>query len=92
MKERKIQMKEQIGPQKAKKSSKKVLVKKCHLCGELMESSMEPMRCSGCHKSFLPNNYFSKVHAKNSEEFAKLFISSDELQEEELIKGINVLW
>lgn len=72
--------------------SGKTLFKKCHICGELMESSAEVQRCNQCKKSFLPLNYFGKIHAKNSKEFDELFVSCDELCEEDLIKGISVLW
>ena len=77
---------------KAHQNDKKLIIKKCHLCGTLIESTDEPKRCTGCKKSFLPANYFSKVHAKNSEEFDNLFASSDELEDNDLIIGLNVLW
>lgn len=70
----------------------KIIFKKCHLCGTIMESFHEQKKCKGCKKSFLPSNYFGKVHAKNSKEYDELFSSSDDLQEEDLVKGINVLW
>lgn len=70
----------------------KLIVKKCHSCGHINESYKEKQRCSGCKKSFLPANYFGKVHAQNDKEFEKLFADSEELREEDLIKGINVLW
>jgi uncharacterized OB-fold protein len=70
----------------------KLLIKKCHLCGTVMESYIERKKCTKCKKSFLPMNYFSKVHAKNSKEFDELFSNSDDMQEEDLIKGISVLW
>ena len=75
---------------KTKKSS--VIVKKCHVCGAITEGYKEPKKCGGCNKSFLPSNYFGKVHATNSKEYEELFSHSDELHEEDLIKGINVLW
>lgn len=68
------------------------LVKKCHICGEITERSEEIKRCPNCKKSFLPLNYFNKVHAKNTEEFHHLFVEARELHEEDLIKGIYVLW
>jgi len=74
------------------KKSTKVLIKKCHVCGVVSESFQETKKCGGCNKSFLPINYFSKVHAKNSKEFDELFSFSEDLHEEDLIKGINVLW
>lgn len=70
----------------------KVLIKKCHVCGTIKESYKEEKKCTGCQKSFLPSNYFNKVHAKNSKEFEELFSSSEDLHEEDLVKGINVLW
>ena len=80
--------------EKAKSLTKKgkLLIKKCHMCGSLMEGFKEHKKCSGCNKSLLPSNYFGKVHAKNSKEFEELFTSSDNLHEEDLVKGINVLW
>jgi heterodisulfide reductase subunit B len=77
---------------KEHRNDSKLIVKKCHVCGTIMESSSEIKKCSGCKKSFLPTNYFSKVHAKNSEEFDNLFATSDELLETDLIRGIAVLW
>lgn len=74
------------------RKSTRVLIKKCHVCGNLMESLKEIEKCNCCEKSFLPSNYFSKVHAKNTEEFKNLFCSIDEMQEEDLIRGISVIW
>ena len=74
------------------KTKVKVLVKKCHHCGEVMETTVEPQRCQACNRPFLPLNYFGKVHAKNSTEFYELFSACDELDEEDLIKGIYALW
>jgi len=70
----------------------RVLIKKCHVCGQMMESHSEIKKCVRCKKSFLPSHYFAKIHAKNSKEYLHLFAESDELREEDLIKGINVLW
>ncbi len=75
-----------------KKRNTATLIKKCHRCGHLMEGPTEPEKCGQCQKSFLPSRYFEKVHAKNSEEFKQLFASSHELNEEDLIKGLHVLW
>ena len=77
---------------KIHQNDKKLIIKKCHLCGTVNEGTDEPRRCTGCKKSFLPANYFSKVHAKNSEKFDNLFASSDELEDNDLIIGLNVLW
>ncbi|MEC7277225.1 MAG: hypothetical protein VXV96_12980 [Bdellovibrionota bacterium] len=70
----------------------RLIIKKCHVCGTLNEGYKETKKCGACNKSFLPSNYFGKVHALNSKEFDELFSHSDELHEEDLIKGINVLW
>lgn len=70
----------------------KLLIKKCHVCGSLNESFKEAKKCRDCNKSFLPSNYFGKVHAKNSKEYDELFSASDDLHEDDLVKGINVLW
>ncbi|MBT7608807.1 MAG: hypothetical protein HN576_03565 [Bacteriovoracaceae bacterium] len=77
-----------------KKSSthEKVLIKLCHLCGELNETYIEPEKCASCKKAFLPSNYFTKIHAKNTQEFKKLFLHIDKLHEDELIKGYHVIW
>ena len=78
--------------QEISKSKAIVLIKKCHVCGHIMESSKEPEKCGKCNKSFLPSNYFSKVHAKTSKEFKSLFSQSNELHEDEIIKGLTVIW
>ncbi|MDD0851520.1 hypothetical protein HBN50_00370 [Halobacteriovorax sp. GB3] len=74
------------------RTATRVLIKKCHSCGHMMESTREIEKCNCCNKSFLPSNYFSKVHAKNSEEFRNLFCHIDEMHEEDLVKGISVIW
>lgn len=70
----------------------KLIVKKCHLCGHIMESYEEVKKCGQCKKSFLPSNYFSKVHSKSSTEFDHLFAQSHEIHEDDIIKGLTVLW
>ena len=80
-------------PETSPNLSERVLFKKCHVCGEVQESlKQEVVRCSSCKKSFLPTNYFGKVHAKNSQEFQELFSEVHELHEDDLIKGLSVLW
>jgi hypothetical protein len=74
------------------KLSHVLLIKKCHCCGELNEGRREMERCQGCNKSFLPSNYFSKVHAKNSLEYQQLFAHSHELHEDDIVKGLGVIW
>lgn len=74
------------------KKTTKILVKKCHTCGTIHESKSEVQKCKSCKQSFMPTNYFGKVHAKNSKEFESLFCDAEELYEEDLILGLNVLW
>jgi hypothetical protein len=88
MKEGRSHMKVMSTPQK----KGKLLIKKCHVCGVLSESFKEEQKCKGCKKSFLPSNYFGKVHAKNSKEFHELFSMSDDMHDEDMIKGLSVLW
>ncbi|MBL6989075.1 MAG: hypothetical protein ISR65_04830 [Bacteriovoracaceae bacterium] len=73
-------------------SRQQIIIKKCHICGHIMESYIEVSKCVKCHKSFLPLNYFGKIHAKNSTEFRNLFATSKEIREEDLIKGLYTLW
>lgn len=70
----------------------RLIFKVCHICSGLNESEQEIDRCTKCKKSFMPLNYFGKIHAQNSDEFKKLFAYSHELHEEDLIKGIYALW
>ena len=69
------------------------IIKKCHVCGQVTESHKELDKCPNCSKAFLPLNYFGKVHTtKNSEEYSELFEVGENLHEDDLIKGIYVLW
>ncbi len=78
---------------KSKESqSTKLLIKKCHMCGHVSESSQEVQKCQQCKKSFLPVNYFTKVHTKNQSEYEQLFAHGHEIHEDDLIKGLTVLW
>jgi len=70
----------------------KTIIKKCHICGEIIESFHEVERCPSCKKPFLPCQYFGKVHAKNTSEFKQLFSHVSELQEDLLIKGLYTIW
>jgi len=79
-------------PSVTKNRSKKLIIRKCHVCGQVVESEVEQDSCVGCGKAFLPLNYFDKIHGDNSQKFKDLFSDGDELQEEDLITGIYVLW
>ena len=46
-----------------------------------------------CGKSFLPLNYFAKVHDHEGKtDFKDLFSNINELQEDDLVKGLYVIW
>jgi len=80
----------QTEPKKLKQDT--LIIKLCHKCGHCFEGHVEPEKCGQCGKAFLPLNYFEKVHAAKGEKFHGLFAESDDLQEEDLIKGLYVLW
>ncbi|MCT4641900.1 MAG: hypothetical protein N4A33_06335 [Bacteriovoracaceae bacterium] len=75
-----------------KKQASKTIIKKCHCCGQILESSVEMSKCVSCGKSFLPLSYFDKIHGNEKYKFSELFSPSDEIYEEDLIKGLYVLW
>jgi hypothetical protein len=75
-----------------KKVKSRLLIKKCHSCGQLIESTIEQEKCMGCGKSFLPLNYFQKIHDHTESKFKDLFAESHELHEDDLIKGLYVIW
>lgn len=77
---------------KGQTKNDKVIIKKCHVCGHIAESHQEPQRCGQCTKSFMPVNYFSKVHSKSPADYEKLFAYGHEMHEEDVIKGLTVLW
>ena len=72
--------------------SSQVLIKKCHLCGHLNEGKEEMTQCTHCKKSFLPLNYFGKIHDGSGESLQELFCRCEELSEEDIIRGLYVLW
>ena len=76
----------------SKTTNSRVLIKKCHVCGQLAESHSEQEKCLCCGKSFMPLNYFEKVHDHNENKFQQLFAECHELHEEDLIKGLYVIW
>jgi hypothetical protein len=70
-------------------TKEKHLIRLCHSCSKLSEATVELERCLHCNKSFLPLNYFEKVHGpKKSERYAE----ASSLDEEDLIQGLFVLW
>jgi hypothetical protein len=71
--------------------SGKLLFKKCHQCGHLMELEREIEKCTKCQKAFLPSNYFEKIHDQ-SIRYKDLFASSCEINDQDIIKGLTALW
>lgn len=87
-----LSMKQKHTPKRTSRN-KTILVKKCHECGKLIESLVEARKCPQCGKNFLPSNYFNKIHNQsNKHEFDELFLNSDDVCEEHLVKGLNCLW
>lgn len=74
------------------KKHSRVIIRKCHVCGQVVEAPKEQDKCCGCGKSFLPLNYFDKIHGDKTQKLEELYADVDELQEEDLITGIYVLW
>lgn len=70
----------------------KLIIKKCHICGQLDESTTEQEKCNSCGKAFLPLNYFQKVHTHEEGKYKDLFADGHDLHEDDLIKGLYVLW
>lgn len=75
-----------------KSMRKKVIIKKCHVCGHMNETTYELEKCKQCRKSFLPSHYFAKIHNQDQTEFEKLFNDAEEMEESRLIKGLYVIW
>jgi hypothetical protein len=70
----------------------KLLIRACHSCGKINEAEKELERCTHCDKSFLPLNYFEKIHAFKNSNWQNHFTSASLMDEEDLIKGLFVLW
>lgn len=79
-------------PLKKAAPKRKLLIKKCHACGHINESSKELENCEQCRKGFLPLNYFNKIHTQGQTSYQELFSEVEDLTEEDLIKGITVIW
>ncbi|HXH74837.1 MAG TPA: hypothetical protein VNJ08_07720 [Bacteriovoracaceae bacterium] len=73
-------------------SKEKLLIRACHACLKLNESVQELERCSHCNKSFLPLRYFEKIHNDKDLKWQKHFSTTEDIEEEDLIKGLFVLW
>jgi hypothetical protein len=70
----------------------KLLIRACHACLKLNESFQELERCTHCNKAFLPLRYFEKIHQDKDHKWIEHFSSTEHLEEEDLIKGLFVLW
>lgn len=40
--------------------AKEIYIRRCHVCGEVCESSEDILKCTSCRKSLLPFYYFDK--------------------------------
>ena len=78
--------------EKKRKSKEKTVLRMCHRCAKITESISEPQKCAHCNKAFLPLDYFTKIHDVSAKDYPKLFSDSENLAEEDLIKGLFVLW
>lgn len=76
----------------ALKNKEKYLIRACHACLKINESFQELERCAHCNKSFLPLRYFEKIHQAKDEKWENHFSVSSQIDEEDLIKGLFVLW
>lgn len=74
------------------KTKEKLLIRACHSCLKINESHQELERCTHCKKSFLPLRYFEKIHQQKDLKWENHFSASDQIEEEDLIKGLFVLW
>jgi hypothetical protein len=74
------------------KSKEKTLIRACHSCLKVNESYQELERCAHCNKAFLPLRYFDKIHNNKDMKWDQHFSFSEHLEEEDLIKGLFVLW
>lgn len=82
------------GPMKEinKTKKEKLLIRACHTCLKINESNKELERCMHCNKSFLPLRYFDKIHGDKELKWENHFYPTDLIEEEDLIKGLFVLW
>lgn len=74
------------------KTKEKLLIRACHSCLKINEAPKELERCMHCNKSFLPLRYFDKIKNDRDVNWENHFSYSSQLEEEDLIKGLFVLW
>jgi hypothetical protein len=75
-----------------KTDKEKLVIRACHTCTKITESFQEVERCSHCNKAFLPLRYFEKIHDFKGKNWQKHFADASDLEDDDLIKGLFVLW
>ncbi|MBP9675060.1 MAG: hypothetical protein KBD63_08205 [Bacteriovoracaceae bacterium] len=87
-------MKDNTQNTKVLKKSSATFFRKCHMCFQVAESLHEIEKCPHCKKSFMPLNYFQKVHGQNVSDIknAQLFAPAQDLAEDDLLYGLMALW
>jgi hypothetical protein len=73
-------------------SKDKLLIRACHACLKVNESHKELERCLHCGKAFLPLRYFDKIHSDKDTKWENYFSPTELIDDEDLIKGLFVLW
>lgn len=68
------------------------LIKMCHVCTKVAEAEKELERCPYCQKSFLPLNYFEKIHAHKDAKLSELYDNCQDIEDHYLVRGIHVKW
>lgn len=74
------------------KTKEKILIRACHSCTRVNESYQEMERCSHCNKAFLPLRYFDQIHHAKDAKYENHFSAAENLDEEDLVRGLFVLW
>lgn len=74
------------------KTKEKMLIRACHSCLKVNEATKELERCTYCAKPFLPLRYFEKIQQARDPKWENHFWHSSQIDEEDLIKGLFVLW
>jgi hypothetical protein len=75
-----------------KTTKEKLLIRSCHSCLKVNESTTELERCTHCNKAFLPLRYFDKIHNSKEAKWENYFYPTELIEEDDLIKGLFVLW
>jgi len=67
-------------------------VRCCHKCNTLSSDYHEVKKCGNCGQSFLPTNYFKKVHSLKGVDYDDLYDSVSNIDPSLLLKGLTVIW